>query len=377
MKKVLVSGCFDLLHAGHIAFLKEASAYGALHVRVGSDENIKALKGRAPLFSQEERVYVLNSIDCVAEAAVSGGHGMLDFEPELEELKPEVFVVNEDGHTADKESLCRKHNVEYIVLKRIPPADFIARSSSQSKKRMELPFRACLAGGWVDQPWVSEIHPGSVVVVSLESTYPFHDRSGMATSTRRVAEQTWGKRLPAQDNEQTAQMLFALENPPGTKYLSGSQDAIGLVFPGISRLDYEGEYWPRKIVSTGDAAVVAWLESVLRFVPLGPRPVGYDPLREKHLELDPIRKLGESGVDCWDAILSQDVKKLGRALSQTVDCWQKILPYTVNEEVLEELEKYASYAGANFSGAGGGYIIVVSGEPVKGSFQIKVRTSED
>ena len=159
MKKVLVSGCFDLLHAGHIAFLKEASAYGALHVRVGSDENIKALKGKAPLFSQEERVYVLNSIDCVAEAAVSGGHGMLDFEPELEELKPEVFVVNEDGHTADKESLCRKHNVEYIVLKRIPPADFIARSSSQSKKRMDLPFRACLAGGWVDQPWVSEIHP--------------------------------------------------------------------------------------------------------------------------------------------------------------------------------------------------------------------------
>ncbi|MDA2928756.1 adenylyltransferase/cytidyltransferase family protein [Acidobacteria bacterium AH-259-O06] len=377
MKKVLVSGCFDLLHAGHIAFLKEASAFGELHVRVGSDENIKALKGKLPMFSQEERVYVLNSINCVAGAAAAGGRGMLDFEPDMEELRPDIFVVNEDGHTDGKAELCRKYNVEYKVLKRIPPADLMARSSSDTKERMELPYRVCLAGGWVDQPWVSAIHPGSVVVVSLEPTHWFNDRSGMATSTRKRAQQIWGQRFPAHDYEQTAKLLFAFENPPGTKYVSGSQDHIGLVYPGISRLDYDGDYWPERIESTSEPETVTWLQSVLYFVPLAPRPAGYDPLKEKHLELEPVRQLGQSGKDCWNAIVSRDVAKLGQALSRTVDCWRKILPYTVNEDILREMDKYASHAGANFSGSGGGYIIVVSGKPVEGGFQINIRVAED
>ena len=56
-KKVLVSGCYDLLHGGHIAFFKTASAYGKLFVSVGSDENLLRLKGKKPFFSQEERLH--------------------------------------------------------------------------------------------------------------------------------------------------------------------------------------------------------------------------------------------------------------------------------------------------------------------------------
>ena len=49
-KKVLVSGCYDLLHGGHIAFFKEAAGYGDLYVSVGSDENIQLLKDHGPGF---------------------------------------------------------------------------------------------------------------------------------------------------------------------------------------------------------------------------------------------------------------------------------------------------------------------------------------
>jgi cytidyltransferase-like protein len=102
-KKVLVSGCFDLLHAGHVAFFKEASGYGDLHVSVGSDENLRLLKGKAPMFSQEERVCIVKSIRSVRDAFVGSGSGLLDFEPELKRIRPERFVVNGDGHTPEKE----------------------------------------------------------------------------------------------------------------------------------------------------------------------------------------------------------------------------------------------------------------------------------
>ncbi len=378
MKKVLVSGCFDLLHAGHIAFLEEAASLGELHVRVGSDENVTLLKGRPPLYSQEERVYVLEHVACVAGAAVAGGSGMLDFEPDLERLRPDLFVVNEDGHTEGKAELCRRHGVRYVVLQRVPARDFTPRSSTDTKERLELPYRVCLAGGWVDQPWVSELHPGSVVVVGLEPTVAFADRSGMATSSRRLARELWGDRLPSGDLETTAKMLFAYENPPGTKYVSGAQDAIGLVYPGVNRMDYAGSFWPERIESTRDPEVVAWLESVLHFVPLAPRPDGYDPLLEQHLTPDAAQRLGEAGRQCWDAILNRDVRSLGESMTRTVEGWKEILPLTVNEEIEAERARYDHHPGAVFSGCGGGYIVVASEEPVERGFPVKVRrTAED
>jgi len=80
LTKVLVSGCFDLLHAGHIAFFKEAASYGELYVR-RHDKNLQLLKGRAPYFTEQERVYMINAIKYVSQAFLASGSGMLDFEP--------------------------------------------------------------------------------------------------------------------------------------------------------------------------------------------------------------------------------------------------------------------------------------------------------
>ena len=119
-KKVMVSGCYDLLHGGHIAFFKTASAYGDLYVIIGRDENLLLLKGKKPVFSEEERLYIVKSIRYVYETCLASGSGMLDFEPELKRIKPDIFVVNQEGHTKDKEDLCKILGVEYIVLERIP-----------------------------------------------------------------------------------------------------------------------------------------------------------------------------------------------------------------------------------------------------------------
>jgi cytidyltransferase-like protein len=374
-KKVMVSGCYDLLHGGHIAFFKTASAYGDLYVSVGRDENLLILKGKKPVFSEEERLYIVKSIKYVHDAFLGSGIGVLDFEPDIIRLQPDVFVVNHDGHTAEKEQLCKRLGIEYLVLERIPEPGLPARSSSGTKKEMRFPYRLCLAGGWIDQPWVSKMHPGSVVVAQIWPTFDFNDRSGLATSSRKVGIQIWGDRYPDGDHEQNAKLLFGAENPPGKLYISGSQDHIGLLYPGINRLYYKGGYWPQKIESTTASDICDWLTGVLHLVPLEPRPAGYDPLKIMHLEKHLVRELGEAGDLCWESILRKDVKGLGKSLTDTLLSWRKILPLTVPDWVMKEMEnKYLSeYPGAITSGSGGGYVIVASGKEVKDAIKIKIR----
>jgi cytidyltransferase-like protein len=374
-KKVLVSGCYDLLHGGHIAFFKTASAYGNLYVSVGRDENLLLLKGKKPVFSEEERLYVVKSIKYVYDAFLASGTGMLDFEPELKKLKPDIFIVNHEGHTIDKETLCRKFGVEYIVLERIPEPGLPARSSSGTKRDMRFPYRLCLAGGWIDQPWVSEIHPGSVVVAQIWPTMDFNNRSGLATSSRDFGIKIWGDRYPDGNPLENARILFGAENPPGTKYVAGSQDHLGLLLPGVNRLHYNGGYWPDYIDSSVDKDVCDWLTNVIHLVPLKPRPDGYDPLKEMHLEKHFIRDLGDAGDRCWESILKKDISGLGKALSDTLISWKKILPLTVPDDIMKEMETiyFSEYPGAITSGCGGGYIIVASENEVPGEVRIKVR----
>jgi cytidyltransferase-like protein len=372
---VMVSGCFDLLHGGHIAFFRTAAAYGKLFVIIGQDQNLLQLKGKAPYFSQEERKYITGSVKYVHEAIISSGNGILDFEPDMRRIKPDIFIVNSDGHTPEKERLCKELGVEYLVLERIPDPGLPPRSSSGTKKDLRFPYRICIAGGWIDQPWVSEIHPGSVVVAQLWPTIDFNDRSGMATSSRKIAIELWDGKVPSGDPVRNAKLLFGAENPPDCKYVSGSQDQIGLLVPGVNRLYYNGGFWPAEINNKNDPETCEWLSSVLHLVPLEPRPLGFDPIAVKHLEKDYVRLLGEAGDLCWKSILNRDIKGLGRAMTQTFMMWRKILPNTVPVWVMKEMEdKYLKkYAGAITSGSGGGYAVIASELEIEGAIKIKVK----
>lgn len=374
-KKVMVSGCYDLLHGGHVAFFKSAASYGELHVSVGRDENLFQLKGKRPVFSEKERLYIVKSIRYVHDAFLASGMGMLDFEPDLRRLKPDIFIVNSDGHTPDKQRLCDELGVEYVVLKRIPEPGLPARSSSGTKKEMRFPYRLCLAGGWMDQPWVSKIVPGSVVVAQIYPTMDFNLRSGLATSSRDCAIKLWGDRYPDGTPVENAKLLFGAENPPGKEYVSGSQDHIGLLLPGVNRLCYRGGYWPERIDSATDPSTCDWLSDILHLVPMKPRPDGYDPLKEMHLEKASIKELGEAGDQCYESILQKDVAGLGAAMTNTVLAWKKILPCTVPDPLMEEMKTryFSRYPGAVASGAAGGYAIVVSETPVPDALKIKVR----
>jgi cytidyltransferase-like protein len=130
-KKVVVTGCYDWFHSGHVRFFEEVSGYGDLYVIVGHDANIRLLKGRGhPLLPQEERRYLAGSIRYVTQALISSGHGWVDAEPEIQRLKPDIYAVNEDGDKGGKREYCAQRGIQYLVLKRLPAPGLPGRTST-------------------------------------------------------------------------------------------------------------------------------------------------------------------------------------------------------------------------------------------------------
>jgi cytidyltransferase-like protein len=129
--KVVVTGCYDWLHSGHVRFFEEVSGYGNLYVVVGNDANLRQLKGEGhPLFSQEERRYLVQSVRHVRQALIATGSGWMDAAPQIEALQPQVYAVNEDGDRPEKRQFCREHGLQYLVLKRTPRPGLPRREST-------------------------------------------------------------------------------------------------------------------------------------------------------------------------------------------------------------------------------------------------------
>jgi cytidyltransferase-like protein len=129
--RVIVTGCFDWLHSGHIRFFEEGAARGELFVDVGSDENIRLLKGNNhPLFPQAERLYLVRSVRHVTQAFIGSGYGWMDAAPEISRIKPAVYLVNEDGDRPEKRAFCDERNIRYVVLQRLPKEGLPRREST-------------------------------------------------------------------------------------------------------------------------------------------------------------------------------------------------------------------------------------------------------
>jgi cytidyltransferase-like protein len=130
-KKVMVTGCFDWFHSGHVRFFEECSELGDLIVIVGHDQNLRELKGPGhPLFDQDHRRYMVAAVRFVHQAVISTGHGWMDAEPEVIRLRPNIYGVNEDGDKPVKREFCRQYGIEYVVLKRLPKPGLQQRTST-------------------------------------------------------------------------------------------------------------------------------------------------------------------------------------------------------------------------------------------------------
>jgi len=375
MKKVFVSGCYDMLHSGHVAFFEEAARYGDLYVGIGSDKTINDLKARKTINSDAERLYMVKALKVVTDAWVNKGGGLLDFLEEFKLLQPDIFFVNADGHTPAKEALCKEMGIEYVVSKRIPHGNLPTRSTTALRQECRIPYRLDLAGGWMDQPYVSKFANGSVITICIEPDYEFNDRSGMSTSSRKKAIELWQTDIPEGDKEKLAKTLFCFENPPGTKYVSGSQDSLGISMPGLNKYFYDGGYWPTDIQTVQISEVLEWIEQRIWMIPLYPRIDSYDVLANTNIDEAGAKWLSDATENCWKALQQQDAVAAGKAMTDSFDAQISMFPNMVSPDILEQIEVYKNdVLGWKVSGAGGGgYLIFFSEKPIENAIQIRIR----
>jgi cytidyltransferase-like protein len=375
-KKVFVSGCFDMLHSGHVAFLQEAAGYGDLYVGLGSDRTLKELKGNEPINSEDERAYMLSALACVKKVIINNGSGLLDFRGTIIDVKPDILIVNEEGHTPEKEKLCLEHGIEYKVLKRIPHANLPSRSSTALRTVKPMPYRIDLAGTWIDQPYVSKYYPGAAITTSIEPTIEFNERSGMATSTRKKAIELWNGQLPLEKPEKLAKTLFRYDNDPGTTEVSGSQDSIGITLPGINKFFYEkGKYWPSEFETISDPEIIKWLEERLYMITLWPRPADFNVLSETYINTKNVRLLAEAAELTWKGLKNKNIRQFSKGFLESFHSQVRMFPKMMNPQIDKIISKNCKDANAwKLAGAGGGgYLILISEKNIPNSFRIKIR----
>ena len=380
-KKVFVSGCYDLLHSGHVEFFRQASQYGDLYVGIGSDATYLEYKHRKPMFPQEERLFMVQSIKYVKEAYVNEGRGVIDFLPTLDIVRPDIFVVNAEGGSDVKRQLCEERNIEYIELQRTPAEGLQARSSSSLKATLSantpasseskgIPTRLDLAGTWIDQPYVSRYHPGWAITISLEPTFEVRDRCGLSTSTRKMIQKIWPVKLPNMDPEMLARLVFCFENNPEREdeHISGAQDAIGICVPGLARHYYDKNFWPVKVEMINDEMTLRFLEEHLVMIPMEPRLPGCNVTEGCDINAEKVKALTEASDACWNAIINKDLNAFASAYKASFNAQISMFPGMVtptyvghpeldNSYIKQAIDKYSSLddvLALKMPGAGGG-----------------------
>lgn len=161
MIKVFVSGCYDILHAGHLQFFEEARSLGDyLIVSFASSEVLWNHKHRKPSIPDEHKQVLLQNLRMVDEVVITNGcKEGLDFEDDFLKIRPDILVVTEDDKYGDlKRDLCKKIGALYKVLPKTPPKFNPISSSSIIRwvqAPTEAPLRVDFAGGWLDVPRLS------------------------------------------------------------------------------------------------------------------------------------------------------------------------------------------------------------------------------
>lgn len=351
MKKVFVTGCYDLLHSGHIEFFQQASQFGELYVGIGSDATYLEYKHRKPMFPQEERLFMVRNIKAVKEAYINQGHGIIDFVPTLDIVKPDIFVVNAEGGSEEKRRLCEERGIKYIELLRTPHEGLQARSSSSLKKSLQeesanpqstalnsggIPTRLDIAGTWIDQPYVSMYHPGWAITISLLPTFEVRERCGLSTSTRKMIQKIWPMQLPKMDPEMLSRLVFCFENNPEREdgIVSGAQDSIGICIPGLCRHYYDNNFWPKHIEICSDEMTLRFLESHLVMIPIEPRRPGCSVVEGKDITPSKVKALADAADSCWKAILAHDLKAFADAYKASFEAQTAMFPGMVEPTVV-------------------------------------------
>ena len=192
MIRVFVSGCYDILHAGHVQFFREARALGDhLTVCFASNDVLWLHKQRRSSLPDEHKRALIAALTPVDEVLVGAGHDEgIDFKEHFLRLRPDILAVTEDDKYAPlKQALCAEVGARYVVMPKTPP-QFPPISTTQIVKFIRAPevapLRVDFGGGWLDVP--RHARTGAYIVncaisptVSLRE-WPYERNAGLGGS---------------------------------------------------------------------------------------------------------------------------------------------------------------------------------------------------
>lgn len=374
-KKVLVVGFFDMFHSGHVEFLRTASQYGDLYVSIATDENSIINKNKKPIYTEDERKYMVESCKYVKEAKISYGRtDIFSFEPHLDLIKPDIFIINEDGHDVRKQKLCEDKGVKYIILQRNPHEKLPQRSSTDLRKCDQIPLRLDFVS-FFDQKILNSKIPGRVIVANIEN-FEVEERSGMSTSTRKTIKKIFGNKLPTHiEKQELAKIIFLLENMHNTKYISGVVDQIGICYKGINLMQFNNDFWPHSIINFKNNTCIDWLNNYLYIVHIKKRPEEFVLYNgDELISIDVLKKQNELVDKCWKSIEDKNIVEFGKVINSVHNNQKEIWPNYESAFCKPIIENYQkNHYGCKLMGAGGcGYAMIVTDKPEENFIKVKI-----
>lgn len=137
-KRVLIAGCFDLLHPGHIYLINEAAKLGDVFIVVATDKNRKLYSGETPIVPEEQRLEIIKNIKNVKVAKL-GRHDN-DTLKTVEEINPDIILLGPDQKfSVDKlQNALKMKGLNHIKVIRLEKYydKFKLHSSSLIKKKI-------------------------------------------------------------------------------------------------------------------------------------------------------------------------------------------------------------------------------------------------
>jgi len=376
-KKVLVVGFFDMFHSGHVEFFRIASQYGELYVSVATDENSIINKNKKPIYNEEERKYMVESCKFVKEAHISYGRtDIFSFEPHLDLINPDFFVINQDGHDIRKQKICDDKGIKYIVLQRNPCLNLPNRSSTNLRKIDQIPLRLDFVS-FFDQQLLNSQLPGKVVIANINTVeVEVEERSGMSTSTRKTIKKIFGNKLPTYiEKNELAKIIFVLENMHNTKYISGAVDQIGICYKGINVMEFNNSFWPNSITPFNDESCIDWLNNYLYIVHIKKRSEEFVLYNgDEKISLDVLKIQNKLTDECLLQIKNKNIIEFGKVINQVHDNQKQIWPNYECVCCKPIIEKYQqNHYGCKLMGAGGcGYALIITDKPESNFIKVTI-----
>lgn len=383
-KKIMVAGCFDLLHASHVVFLNKAASLGDLYVSLGSDQSIVRQKNKSPTYTQAERKFLLENLRHVKWVGIVKDPSPLGFIQHMDQIRPDIFVINEDGDSPEKRSACEQRGVEYLVFPRDNFLPDSPTSTTQISTGSYIPTRVSLCSGFMDNPTfngATRTGEGHLVVLPIEPFEGMRERSGMASSTIKTVRTYFGCRLPTiYSADRLAEIIFCLENPPHKRgYISGTLDARGIVGSGANLFRYEaGKFFPTTITTLTDEAVLAWLERHLYLRHAWDRPSGCAVrVEEGHPEFGMhADRMSEASLACWDSIRQRDLPALAAAVDASHRSQCTVVENHCPAELRAFIDRERALAAMIMGAGGGGYVLFVADAIPPDGIPIRVKRSD-